>query len=53
MRALLALSKRITVRSIIHTNNDSENVPMLAVNRKLGYGPEPRYYWVARNTMEP
>ncbi|HLO01581.1 MAG TPA: GNAT family N-acetyltransferase [Symbiobacteriaceae bacterium] len=27
----------------MRTNNDSKNVPMLAVNRKLGYKPEPGY----------
>jgi RimJ/RimL family protein N-acetyltransferase len=28
----------------IRTNNDSKNAPMLAVNHKLGYRPEPGYY---------
>jgi GNAT superfamily N-acetyltransferase len=28
----------------IRTNNDSENAPMLAINRKLGYQPEPGFY---------
>jgi GNAT superfamily N-acetyltransferase len=28
----------------LRTNNDSQNAPMLAVNRKLGYRPEPGYY---------
>ena len=28
----------------IRTDNDSENAPMLAINRKLGYKPEPGYY---------
>jgi RimJ/RimL family protein N-acetyltransferase len=28
----------------IHTNNDSNNAPMLAVNRKLGYKPESGFY---------
>ena len=32
----------------ISTNNDSENTPMLAVNRKLGYQPEPGYYRMLR-----
>jgi GNAT superfamily N-acetyltransferase len=27
----------------LRTNNDSENAPMLAVNRKLGYQPEPGF----------
>ena len=30
--------------SAIRTNNDSQNAPMLAVNRKLGYIPEPGFY---------
>lgn len=32
----------------IRTNNDSENAPMLAVNRKLGYRPEPGYFRMVR-----
>ena len=28
----------------LHTNNDSFNVPMLAINRKLGYRPQPGKY---------
>lgn len=32
----------------IRTNNDSENAPMLAVNRKLGYQPEPGCYVMGR-----
>jgi RimJ/RimL family protein N-acetyltransferase len=28
----------------IRTNNDSQNAPMLAINRKLGYRPEPGRY---------
>ncbi|GCE09357.1 hypothetical protein KDAU_66860 [Dictyobacter aurantiacus] len=28
----------------LRTNNDSENVPMLTVNRKLGYLPVPGKY---------
>ncbi len=30
--------------TILRTNNDAENAPMLAINRKLGYHPEPGYY---------
>lgn len=29
---------------MLRTNNDAENAPMLAINRKLGYQPEPGYY---------
>lgn len=32
----------------IKTNNDSENAPMLAVNRKLGYAPQPGVLLLAR-----
>lgn len=32
----------------IRTNNDSRNAPMLAINRKLGYQPEPGYYRMLR-----
>lgn len=32
----------------IRTNNDSQNVPMLAINRKLGYQPEPGYYTLVK-----
>ncbi|MBZ0310603.1 MAG: GNAT family N-acetyltransferase [Anaerolineae bacterium] len=35
----------------IRTNNDSENAPMLAVNRKLGYVSEPGVYSL-RKTLE-
>lgn len=32
----------------IRTNNDSENAPILAVNRTLGFQPEPGYYRLLR-----
>ena len=32
----------------IRTNNDSQNAPILAVNRKLGFQPEPGYYRLLR-----
>ena len=32
----------------IRTNNDSENAPMLAINRRLGYVPEPGWYVLRR-----
>lgn len=39
----ILLAKREGVR-YVRTHNDSNNAPMLAVNRKLGYRPEPGYY---------
>jgi len=45
--ALKLLAIRAARRSgvrYLRTNNDAENAPMLAVNRKLGYRPEPGYY---------
>ncbi len=54
-RGIALALKLLTIRtarrwgaSFIHTNNDAENAPMLAVNRKLGYQPQPGYYRVAR-----
>ena len=29
---------------LLRTNNDAENAPMQAVNRKLGFQPKPGYY---------
>lgn len=39
----ILLAKKAGVR-YIRTHNDSKNRSMLAVNRKLGYKPEPGYY---------
>ena len=39
----ILLAKREGVQ-YVRTNNDSNNAPMLAVNRKLGYKPEPGLY---------
>lgn len=33
----------------IRTDNDSENAPMLAINRKLGYQQEPGIYEMLKN----
>jgi len=33
----------------IRTNNDSRNAPMLAINRKLGYRPEPGTVYLVRD----
>lgn len=43
----ILLAKREGVRCV-RTNNDSQNAPMLAVNRKLGYKPEPGIYHLLR-----
>lgn len=45
--ALKILSVRLARQwgvASMRTNNDSQNAPILAVNRKLGYRPEPGYY---------
>jgi GNAT superfamily N-acetyltransferase len=39
----ILLAKKVGAR-YIRTNNDSQNAPMLAINRKLGYQPEPGIY---------
>lgn len=39
----ILLAKREGVR-YVRTNNDSQNAPMLAINRKLGYQPQPGMY---------
>lgn len=46
---LLAIDTARTLGcSRLVTNNDSENGPMLAINRKLGYRPEPGVYLMKR-----
>jgi GNAT superfamily N-acetyltransferase len=51
---LLAIraARRYGVR-YLRTNNDAENAPMLAVNRKLGYRPEPGYYRMRARLATP
>lgn len=44
LKALAIQAARARGAEYIRTNNDSQNAPMLAVNRKLGYQPEPGYY---------
>ncbi len=41
---------RATGAPLIRTNNDSENAPVLALNRKLGYQPEPGHYHLVRTS---
>lgn len=43
----IRLARRYGV-AIIRTHNDSENAPMLAINRKLGYQPEPGLFLYTR-----
>ncbi|HUY76164.1 MAG TPA: GNAT family N-acetyltransferase [Ktedonobacterales bacterium] len=37
----------------LRTNNDAENAPMLAINRKLGYRAEPGYYRMRSDLTAP
>ncbi len=37
--------------SRVKTQNDSENEPMLAINRRMGYVPEPGDYWLVREKV--
>lgn len=37
----------------IRTNNDSENAPILAVNRKLGYESKPGKYLLGKRIERP
>ncbi|MBP1693528.1 MAG: hypothetical protein H6Q37_1411, partial [Chloroflexi bacterium] len=36
---------------VIRTDNDSLNAPILAINRKLGYQPQPGKYWLVRDGL--
>ena len=36
---------------VIRTDNDSLNTPILAINRKLGYQPQPGKYWLVRDGL--
>lgn len=52
--ALKLLSARVANRygaPYMRTNNDSTNEPMLAVNRKLGYQPEPGLYRIRKQLV--
>lgn len=37
--------------SITRTNNDSRNAPMLAINQKWGYQPQPGKYYLRCQTF--
>ncbi len=37
----------------IRTNNDSQNAPILAINQKLGYKPEPGFYRCVQKLQNP
>ena len=53
--ALKLLSIRAALRwgaDYIRTNNDSQNAPMLAINRKLGYVPQPGGYRMVKALVE-
>jgi GNAT superfamily N-acetyltransferase len=54
-RKIAQALKLLTIRrsrewgaAYIRTNNDSQNAPILAINRKLGYKPQPGYYKCVR-----
>jgi GNAT superfamily N-acetyltransferase len=58
-RKIAQALKLLTIRcaktfgaATIRTNNDSENAPMLAINRKLGYKPRPGKY-LLHKTLGP
>lgn len=44
LKLLAIRAARARGATYLRTNNDAENAPMLAVNRALGYHPEPGYY---------
>ncbi len=54
-RKIAQALKLLTIRcacewgaAYIRTNNDSQNVPILAINRKLGYKPQPGFFKCAK-----
>lgn len=49
LKLLIIKRARVYGAAYLRTNNDSENTPMLAVNRKLGYQPEPGKYLLVQN----
>lgn len=55
-RGIASALKHLAVRAALEagcaymrTNNDSTNAPMLAINRKMGYQPEPGLYALAKS----
>jgi GNAT superfamily N-acetyltransferase len=46
LKLLAARRARAYGATTLRTNNDAHNTPMLAVNRKFGYRPEPGYFVV-------
>lgn len=44
LKVLAIEAARARGAAYVRTNNDSQNAPMLAINRALGYQPEPGYY---------
>jgi GNAT superfamily N-acetyltransferase len=53
MKVKAAEYARARGATAIRTHNDSTNAPMLAVNRKLGYRPEPGYFKLVRTVAPP
>ena len=50
LKVLAIRAARARDAAMIRTNNDSQNAPMLAINRALGYQPEPGYYRMLRRS---
>lgn len=56
-RKIAQALKLVTIRyaliqqsTIMFTNNHADNAPMIAINRKLGYQPQPGYYQMMKET---
>lgn len=55
-RAIALALKLLSIRyaracgaNYMRTNNDSKNAPILAINQKLGYQPQPGFYRILKN----
>ena len=47
LKLLATRYARLLGATFIRTNNDSQNAPILAINKKMGYTPEPGWFkWV-------
>lgn len=53
LKILAAQYARSQGARVMVTNNDSENVPMLAINDRLGYVRQPGTYWLVQQAQAP